>query len=44
MLMSLLGIDGELNLTAKGIWSREKEINFTKLYQKLSTFGIFGLE
>ena len=31
-MQDLLGLDGEMNLSAKGIWSREKKVDFAKLY------------
>jgi hypothetical protein len=42
-MLATLCADGELNLGAKGIWSREQEVDFGKLHRRLSAFGLFGL-
>ena len=33
----------EINILNKGFWSRERQIDFKRMYRRLSLFGIFGL-
>ena len=33
-----------VNINTPGIWSRERQIDFRRMYRRLSLFGVFGLE
>jgi hypothetical protein len=33
-----------VNIMNKGLWSREREIDFRRMYRRLSLFGVFGLD